>query len=101
MTSELKSDVYIAEFVSGGPKNYAYRTRNTVTGAEATVCEVRGFTLNYSASQLLNFQSIKQMILKGNAQATVTVHTAKKIKRKRGLNGEGRVQIVTESEDKV
>jgi hypothetical protein len=41
------------------------------------------------------------MILNRNEQATVTVHTAKKIKRKRGLNGEGRVQIVTESEDKV
>jgi hypothetical protein len=65
MTSELKPGEYIAEFVFAGSKNYAYRTCNTVTGAEATVCKVRGFTLNYSASQLLNFESIKLMILKG------------------------------------
>jgi hypothetical protein len=101
MTSELQSGEYIAEFLCAGPKNYSYRTCNTVTGAVATVCKVRGFTLNYSASQLLNFESIQQMILIGNEQATVTIHTARKIKRKTGKNGEGRVQIVTESEDKV
>jgi hypothetical protein len=101
MTSELQPDEYIAEFVCAGPKNYAFRSCNTVTGASTTVCKVRGFTLNYSASQLLNFDSIKQMILNRNEQASVTVHTAKKLKRKRGLNGEGRVLIVTESEDKV
>jgi hypothetical protein len=30
MTSELKPGEYISEFVSGGPKNYAYKTFNTV-----------------------------------------------------------------------
>ena len=101
MTSELKPDEYISEFVSDGPKNYAYKTLNTVTGAESTVCKLRGFTLNYSASQLINFERIKRMILSGNETETVTVHTARKIKRKRGKDGEGRVQIVTEPEDKT
>jgi hypothetical protein len=41
------------------------------------------------------------MILKGTEQDTVTIHTERKIKRKRGKYGEGRVQIVTESEDKT
>jgi len=38
MMSEIKSCEYIYEFVSGGPKNYAYQTRNTETGAESIVC---------------------------------------------------------------
>jgi hypothetical protein len=32
MTSELKANDYISEFVSGGPKNYAYKQCNSVTG---------------------------------------------------------------------
>jgi len=101
MTSELKPGEFICEFVSGGPKNYAYKSINSVTGEEKTVCKVRGITLNYSASQLVNFESIRRMILKGvgGETDTVTVHTERKIKRKRG-NG-GRVQIVTEPEDKT
>ena len=101
MTSGLKPCEYISEFVSGGPKNYACKTRNTETGAESTVCKVRGITLKYSASQLVNFEMFKQMILRGTGMDTVRVHTARKIKRKRGKDGDGRIQIVTEPEDKT
>ena len=59
MTSELKPCEYISEHVSGGPKNYSYKTHNTETGAEATVCKVRRITLNYSASQLVNFSKLR------------------------------------------
>ena len=31
MSSELKANEYISEFVSGGPKNYAYKVSNSVT----------------------------------------------------------------------
>ena len=34
MTSELKPGEFICEFVSGGPKNYAYKSINPVTGEE-------------------------------------------------------------------
>ena len=56
--------------------------------------------MNYSASQLVNFESIRRMILRGvgGETDTVTVHTVREIKRKRG---NGRVQIVTEPEDKA
>ena len=74
---------------------------NPVTGAENTVCKVRGITLNYSASQLVYFETMKHMILKGNEENTVTVHTARKIKRKRGKDGDGRVNIISEQEDKT
>ena len=101
MTPELRPCEYISEFVSGGPKNYAYRMHNTETGVESTVCKVRGITLNYSASQIVNFERLKQMILRGTETDTVTVHTARKIKRKRGKNVDGRIQILTEPEDKI
>jgi len=63
MTSEFRSTVYVFEFVSGGPKNYAYTLIDTVTGRAATVCKVRGITLNYNAKQLVNFDVINAMIL--------------------------------------
>ena len=98
MTSELRTIEYVSEFVSGGPKNYAYKVIDTETGRTATVCKVRGITLNYSAKQLVNFDVIRDMIL-GTGEPTVTVHTEKKFKRKRKGEG-GTVAIVTEPEDK-
>jgi hypothetical protein len=60
-----------------------------------TMC---GITLNYNASRLVNFDVIKDMILNGGPGDTVTVHTDKKIKRKK--RGAG-VAIVTEPELKI
>ena len=79
MTSELKPGEFICEFVRGCPKNYAYKSIKSVTGEEKTVCKVRGITLNYSASQLVNFESFKHMILRGGGTDAVTVHTDRKI----------------------
>ena len=42
MTNELAPDEYISEFVSGGPKNYAYKITNARTSETKTVCKVRG-----------------------------------------------------------
>ena len=42
ITSELKQSESIEEFVSGRPKNYAYKVVNTVTGERKNVCKVRG-----------------------------------------------------------
>jgi len=41
------------------------------------------------------------MILRRNEKETVIVHTASKIKRKRGKDGDGRVNIISEPEDKT
>jgi hypothetical protein len=57
------------------PKKYAYRTVNTVTGASKTVCKVRAITLNYHASQLVNFAKMKDMILSMDENETLTVRT--------------------------
>jgi hypothetical protein len=58
MTSDVKLDPYIEEFESGGPKNYAYVTVGPVAVFRRTVCKVRGITLNYAVSQLVNFDLI-------------------------------------------
>ena len=55
---ELKGDV-IDEFVAGGPKNYAYRTRS---GQEC--CKVRGFTLDAWGQAVLNFESVRNLVQK-------------------------------------
>jgi hypothetical protein len=50
-------------------------------------CNIRGITLNYVVSQLVNFDLIKNMVLDSDDNATVTVHTDKLIKRKRQGRG--------------
>ena len=49
---------WIEEFVSCGPKNYSFRVN---TGE--MICKVRGFSLNYKSSLILNFQSMKEALV--------------------------------------
>jgi hypothetical protein len=37
----------IIEFVTGGPKNYAYKIARPDKDGNTTICKVRGITLNY------------------------------------------------------
>ena len=48
---------WVVEFVSCSAKNYAYRLN---TGQ--VVCKVRGFSLNFSALQVVNLNSMKQAL---------------------------------------
>ena len=57
MKDELNGDI-ITEFVSGGAKNYAYKTH-----AGKVECKVRGFTLNVRGTAILNFETMKHNIL--------------------------------------
>ena len=56
LTNELKEG-YITTFISGGPKNYCYKTS---TGKVET--KVRGITLNCSAQQKVNFDVIRSLV---------------------------------------
>jgi len=98
MQSELKKGEVIAEVVCAGTKNYAYKTYDSATGESKTVCKLRGITLNYSASQLVNFEKIKDMILSKKDDETVIVRTENKMKRKKIGGG---VHLISESEDKT
>ena len=57
MTDELGGS-YITEYVSNGPKNYAYRT-----GDGKHVVKVKGFTINCVAFQQLTFNVMKEMAI--------------------------------------
>ena len=66
LTNELPPDCSIEEFISAGPKNYAYRLTN---GTE--VCKVRGFTLNFKNCKIINFKAIKDIVVHGQEGKTV------------------------------
>uniref|UniRef100_A0A183BRD3 Aldo_ket_red domain-containing protein n=1 Tax=Globodera pallida TaxID=36090 RepID=A0A183BRD3_GLOPA len=54
----------IYEFVSGGPKNYGFRHCDRTSGEdERAELKVRSFRLSYAAHQLLNFESMKRIVL--------------------------------------
>ncbi|GFR30973.1 uncharacterized protein TNCT_147391 [Trichonephila clavata] len=73
-TDELNGGT-ITSFVTGGPKNYAYKLSD---GSE--ICKIRGFTLNFQNSLVLNYDSVKELVSK----KTVALSGGKKktIKRK-------------------
>ena len=57
-TSELDPDDYIEEFMSGGPKNYGYKTKQG-----KVECKVRGFRLNSEDKTQLNYDAMRQNFL--------------------------------------
>lgn len=66
MTNELESygrGSYIESFVSGGPKFYAYVVC-TAEGRTHKICKIKGTTSNYKNSLVVNFNSIRKLILK-------------------------------------
>ncbi|XP_064644724.1 uncharacterized protein LOC135498397 [Lineus longissimus] len=69
----------IEEFVSGGPKNYGYRIKES----QETVCKVRGFTLNYGNSQKINFETMRCLVQNLNFSDTISVENPYKIRRRK------------------
>ena len=69
------------EFVAAKPKNYTY---NTFQGKQT--CKVRGFTLNERGQKILNFKSMKDLVLNEilqpeDDQCTLTLQNPHKITR--------------------
>ena len=57
MTNELEGEDHIVEFVSGGAKNYGYRTKNG-----EVACKVKGFKLNVRGRGTLNYEVVKRNV---------------------------------------
>src|SRR5204863_8583987 len=71
MTDELVEygpGSYIVEFVSGGPKTYAYLVWSTNKQALVYVCKIKGLTLNFKTSKPINFERLKDMVLSETRQ---------------------------------
>ncbi|XP_046406254.1 probable DNA polymerase [Ischnura elegans] len=83
MTDEVAPmgpDCYISEFVSGGPKNYAYVVRSSSNSKfKKSVCKVRGITINSSNDGVVCFETLKAMLL--NDEPGRTVEYSHKIAR--------------------
>ena len=78
LTDELNGD-YITSFVSGGPKNYAYRTKKGKTDTK-----IRGITLDYAATGKLNHDVVRALVhlhTNCDTEAKVTVDMPFKIAR--------------------
>ncbi|XP_078364066.1 uncharacterized protein LOC144648356 [Oculina patagonica] len=58
-TNELDPGDYITEFASAGAKNYGYLTKN---GKKE--CKVRGFKLNCEGQQQLNYDALRENVVK-------------------------------------
>ena len=53
---------FISEFVSGGPKQYCF-TAVTPSGEEKKVLKAKGITLNHNSLSVVNYNSMKEMVL--------------------------------------
>ena len=60
---EYGSCSFVEEFVSGGPKNYAFSVFYPSTVKRVTKWKVKGITLNYENSKVVNFTTLRDMIL--------------------------------------
>ena len=82
LTSEISAldGGYIIEFVSCGPKNYAYTTKS---GKQ--VCKIRGFSLNFKNVSILNFDALCDMVINDSDQKRV-LFNENKIVRDKGEN---------------
>ncbi|VDI13173.1 Hypothetical predicted protein [Mytilus galloprovincialis] len=61
LTDEVPAN-NITHFVTGGPKNYAYKLQKPYSDGNQTVCKVRGITLNYKNALSINFDAVKDMV---------------------------------------
>jgi hypothetical protein len=59
---------YIVEFASTGPKVYSYKTNKNYMHTK-----VKGFTLNYNASQRINFETFKYMLNNKDEQSEESI----------------------------
>ena len=75
LTNELDSGDYIEEFVTTGPKSYAYRTK-----MGKTVCKCKGIRLNHSTKEVVNMDEMMRMV-REDRERVVTVRCKNKIIR--------------------
>ena len=89
LTDELAKDYgagsYITEFASGGPKNYGYTVFSSRNNTEVSTCKVRGITLNFRNTRIVNYGTLREMVkahrLDGDSDTKKVVHDPHRIAR--------------------
>ena len=79
-TNEIENGLHIEEFVSAGPKNYAYNLNNGKTH-----CTIKSFTQNHLTSLQLTYDAIKDIVCE-NQDKKITVDQMKFVKNKKEWN---------------
>jgi hypothetical protein len=97
--SDFGQGAYISEFVSGGPKNYAFEVTIPQTNSKKYVIKAKGFTLNHQNLGIVNFHSMRDMVLSSDSDELgdnnfLVTKTDKIIRRGMG-------NLFSKSEDKV
>ena len=95
MTDELEEygpGSYIEEFCSAGPKNYAYLVRTPCKAEPSVVCKVKGIRLTYAATQQVNLNTMRDLILDNGEPVYV---------RARQFRRTQEIDVVTKTESKV
>lgn len=83
MTDELAGygeGSYIKTFVSPGPKFYTYLVVTPGVAEIREICKVKGVTLNYVTKEVINFESIKAMVLGEKTELVVKLDAIRRLK---------------------
>ena len=83
-TDEIEKGNWITEFVSCGPKNYAYKLDHKPKEKTQEVCKIRGFTLNSRTSATLNFDSLVQTAIRHSTKTPLVMKVPYPNQLKRG-----------------
>lgn len=71
----------ITHFVTGGPKNYAFKLARPDKKGQTSICKVRGITLNFKNSLDINFDTVQNMVTNRADVKPITVIDTNKITR--------------------
>ena len=72
LTDEV-SGATITHFVTGGPKNYAYKIKCGDENGSTSFCKVKGITLNFKNSLQINYDTVFDMITGKSDSSVVKV----------------------------
>jgi len=68
---EFGPNAYISEFVSLGPKTYAYKVKGTDNGKTAITVKAKGITVTNTTAKSVNFKAMRQMVHKFVKEGTI------------------------------
>ena len=95
LTSELQPGEHIVEFASSGAKSYVFETN---TGRKE--CKLKGFSLNYQNSLLINFEVMRDMVLNQNIQGNDELKTVITINKNKITRDKYKCKIYNKKEIK-
>lgn len=79
LTDEVSGNT-ITNFVTGGPKNYAFRLATPNKTGQISICKVRGITLNFKNSLEFNYDTVQEMVTSNNSKVISVIDDHKLVR---------------------